>query len=95
MYEESRINITYNGTNYGDLNKIKGHLKIVEVYKKFSIYQKMITEKINPFSFDRKTATTLNVKKITEKYTYKSYEPIKMGDLVKILDWLFFIKMLS
>lgn len=86
VYEEYGINIAYNGTNYGNLNKIKGRLKIVEVYKKFSICQKIITETFDPFSFDRKIATTLNVKKTEEKSTYKSYEPIKMGDPVEILD---------
>lgn len=93
IYEEKGPEITYNNKNYGNLYKIKDHLEIVEIYEKFSICQKIIIEKINvldtlTFNKNReyKKATALNVKKIDEKTTYKSYEPIKLGDHVQIID---------
>ncbi|CAM3109068.1 hypothetical protein [Streptobacillus ratti] len=93
---EPGIEIIYKNKNYGEMYKIKEKLEIVEVYQQFSICQKITIEESsynilfhNPLNRVRKIKKIkeINVGDVPnlEKTTYRSYEPVKLGDKVKII----------
>ena len=75
----------------GTLDIIKEDLEIVAVYDAFSLCQKIVYEQPNPYQLLVSSQNINKVEKLNvdkseiENLKYKSDEPIKNGDLVKIL----------
>lgn len=75
----------------GTLDIIKEDLEIIAVYDAFSLCQKIVSEQANPYQLFVSSQNINKVEKLNvdkseiENLKYKSDEPIKNGDLVKIL----------
>lgn len=96
--EELRIftpgeEIIFEGTNYGNLDLIKSDIEVVLIFPNFSVCQKIIRKTVNAFGLsdyltrEIKEVQKLNLNKEDISNTiYMDKSPIKLGDLVKILD---------
>ncbi len=85
--------VIFEDKNYGSLDLIKVDVEIVTVYPKFSVCQKIERKKVSTLGLtdfmtrDIETIKSLNFKKEdVSKEIFRDKEPIKLGDLVKLLD---------
>ncbi len=91
IYTEGEEIVDDVGNILGRLDLIKDELEIIVPYDNFSLCQKVLVTEINPFmslntnSKIIKTGILDVLEEEIEEITYETYEPIKIGDLVKIL----------
>lgn len=75
----------------GTLDVIKEDLEIIAVYSAFSLCQKITSKQVNPYQLLEPYRNVTKIEKLNvekseiENLKYKSDEPIKNGDLVKVL----------